>query len=197
MHKAFESKPDLILASASIRRRQLLNLFNIHYDVEVPDIDESVQGQEEPLAYVRRIARQKADLVWGKKSSIIPVLAADTTISFNGEIIGKPSNQEEARECLYSLSGCEHQVLTAICLYTHANVFETHSISTVKFKRLSSMEITTYCNTNEPLDKAGAYAIQGHAATFVEYFNGSYTAVVGLPLRELGGLFDQAKLLST
>jgi len=193
MRDTCQAKPDLILASASIRRRQLLKLLNIHYDVHTPNIDEAVIGQEEPLAYVHRIARQKANVVWQKYSTAIPVLAADTSVSFDGEIFGKPSNQEDARISLHALSGCEHQVLTAICLYTDTEVLESSSISKVKFKSLSAMQIEAYCATKEPLGKAGAYAIQGYAATFIEYFHGSYTGVMGLPLHELGKMLTQAK----
>lgn len=194
MQHSIEHKVDLILASASMRRRLLLSLFNIHYDIQAPNIDEAVIAQEAPLSYVRRIARQKANIVWQKDTKPLPVLAADTTVVLNGKIIGKPSNQEDARICLHSLSGREHQILTAICLRTNKKVFEASSISTVKFRQLSLMEIEAYCSTEEPLDKAGAYAIQGRAAAFIEYFYGSYTGVMGLPLYELGKLLARTEL---
>ncbi len=194
MQDVIGGKPDLILASASSRRHQLLKLMNIHYDADVPNVDETVIEQESALVYATRIASLKAKVIWEKKSRSIPVLAADTTISLDGEILGKPNNQEEAHAYLQSLSGCEHHVLTALSLYTNTKIIKNHSISTVKFKRLSEKEISAYSSTKEPLDKAGAYAIQGYAARFIEYFNGSYTGVMGLPLNELGKMLTQIEI---
>lgn len=185
---------ELILASGSSRRHSLLNRLNLDYSVLVPDIDESVAKGERAPKYVARVAHSKALAVSEKTSVKQAVLAADTTISWQQEIIGKPKDIQQAKSILQKLSANEHEVLTALCLITNDSVFETIVATKVKFKNLSADEIEAYCLTSEPYDKAGGYAIQGLASSFIEYIEGSYTNVMGMPLTSVCDLFAKAKL---
>ena len=185
---------ELILASSSSRRQALLSRLDLHYNVIVPSISESLYDNECPEIYVQRIAREKAEVVWQRESNQIPVLAADTIIEFHGNIISKPANRKHAQKALHMLTGHEHIVYTAMCLWTKLKVYESMTRSIVRFKNLSRNEIEAYCATDEPYDKAGAYAIQGHAANFIEYISGSYTGIVGLPLAEVQSLLIQANI---
>lgn len=187
---------ELILASASSRRCELLDQLGILYTSNVPNVDESRGAQEEPASYVQRMAHTKAEVVWTNSTAKLPVLAADTIIALDGSVIGKPRNRQDAEHSLMMLSGREHQVLTALCLWTKQEVYESMVKTIVKFRDISSSEIQAYCSTQEPYDKAGAYAIQGLAASFVEYISGSYTGVIGLPLPELRALLQRANLLT-
>ena len=190
-----QSRVELILASASSRRRMLLDKLGLHYNVYVPNISESPIMDEPPDNYVQRIAQDKARVAWQKGSNQIPVLAADTIIKFEEKIIGKPENHIHAEGILHMLAGHEHIVYTAICLWTKQNIYQAMSTTIVRFRNLNLSEIHAYCATEEPYDKAGAYAIQGHAANFVEYISGSYTGVVGLPLAETQSLLLEANLI--
>lgn len=184
----------LILASSSSRRHSLLNKLGIDYSVAVPSIDETPILGELPEEYVLRIAQSKARAVSISETPNSLILAADTAISYLGTIIGKPENNEDAKRILQMLTGKEHEVLTGLCCKTQKADFKRVIGSKVKLKMLSDEEINTYCATQEPYDKAGAYAIQGDAARFIEYVSGSYSNVVGLPLLELVELLNQAKL---
>jgi septum formation protein len=189
---------DLYLASASPRRSQLLKQIGIRFEViSHLDIDESLQKSEPPEFYVRRLAEEKARAGYAEivsisspslKIRITPVLGADTCISLDGKILGKPVDKEHGIAMLKGLSGCSHKVLTAICLFDGTNVLHALSQSTVTFKTLDTKEIEQYWETGEPADKAGAYAIQGYAARFVVDLQGSFSGVVGLPLYELSEL---------
>lgn len=187
---------ELILASASSRRCELLDQLGILYTSNVPNVDESQGALEEPASYVQRMAYIKAEVVWTNSTAKLPVLAADTIIALDGAVIGKPRNRQDAEHSLMMLSGREHQVLTALCLWTKQEVYESMVKTIVKFRDISSSEIQAYCSTQEPYDKSGAYAIQGLAASFVEYISGSYTGVIGLPLPELRALLQRANLLT-
>jgi len=184
----------LILASSSSRRRSLLKQLNLSYRVCVPDIDEKPMLGESPTDYVSRIARNKAIEVFEKTTAQHHVLAADTIIALNGEILGKPKNTLDAKSMLQKLSGNEHQVLTAVCLKNKENIYAAMETTSVTFRTISMTEIDAYCATDEPYDKAGAYAIQGLACSFVEYISGSYTNVMGLPLTMVSNLMAQAKI---
>jgi septum formation protein len=175
----------IILASASPRRRQLLDQVGVVHRAVNAEVDESVRAGERAAGYVARIAASKAHNVAARETGELPVLAADTAVVLHGNILGKPANAEEARSMLRRLSGQVHEVLSAVTLLTPAGV-ELHraSCSRVTFAPMDSAWIDAYCLTAEPLDKAGAYAIQGHAAQYISRLEGSYSGVMGLPLFE-------------
>lgn len=169
----------LILASASPRRSALLLGAGIEFERCPADIDESRLPEEVPDDYVVRLARAKARAAWraGTRS-----LGADTVVVLDSAVLGKPRDAPEAERMLASLSGRSHRVLTGVALFDGTTV-ETHcEVTEVQFRKLTATEIASYVATGEPLDKAGAYAIQGGAAKFVERIDGSYSNVVGLPI---------------
>ena len=192
--------PRLYLASRSPRRRELLAQIGVQFTTvlfrDAPrldmEVDETPLAGEEPAVYVERVARAKAAqgehiVEWRK---LLPqlVLAADTTLEFEGEIIGKPVDAADAQAILMRLSGRTHRVLTAVAVAFDERVESILSISEVRFGILDPAEIRRYVATGEPMDKAGAYGIQGHAGLYVEQLVGSYTGVMGLPLFETGVL---------
>lgn len=185
---------DLILASGSCRRHTLLNQLNFKYRTCAPNINESANPGEAPTEYVCRMARAKALRVYEMLPANHAVLAADTIVSLQGKIIGKPKNIQRAKNILQKLSAAEHEVLTALYLKTNDHDYETMVRTKVKFRKITKYEIDVYCSTDEPRDKAGAYAIQGLASSFVEYISGSYTNIVGLPLISVCDLLKQANL---
>ena len=185
---------ELILASGSSRRHALLNQLGLRYRIRVPNIDECAMVDEAPTEYVCRIAGIKALAVYESLPVSQVVLAADTIIALNSEIIGKPQNIQHAKSILQKLSAVEHEVITALYLKTQDNDYETMVRTKVKFRQIKNSEIDAYCLTDEPYNKAGAYAIQGLASSFVEYISGSYTNVMGLPLSDLCSLLKQADL---
>lgn len=179
---------NIYLASASPRRRELLSQLGILIEVLRTDIDETPQPGEAPLAYTERLARDKADAGWQQVQKFglpeRPLLAADTTVVLDGAIIGKPESADHARQILRQLSGREHQVLTSVAIKLGARCSVATSSSSVLFRPLQDNEIDHYVISGEPMDKAGAYGIQGVAAMFVSEIHGSYTGIVGLPLAE-------------
>lgn len=181
-----ENKFPLILASASPRRKELLQLAGIPLEVIPSRADERFLPGESPEGHVRRVAREKAMDV-GRQHPGRWVLGADTVVAIDGKILGKPGGPSEAEEMLRELSRREHRVLTGFCILRYPSLGEREGtiISRVKFKPLSEEEIRWYIHTGEPFDKAGGYAIQGKAAFMVEEVHGSYTNVVGLPLCEV------------
>lgn len=181
--------PQIILASASPRRQELLNQINVRHLVQIVDIDETPLFNESPLDYVQRLAREKADACVQQFNPELPVLAADTTVVLGNQIMGKPQDQNEALTMLRQLSGNTHQVFTAIALFGHTQ-HQGLSVTEVTFKPLSEAEILAYWHSGEPLDKAGSYAIQGVGSLFIERINGSFSGVMGLPL------FETAQLLA-
>lgn len=184
------SKPPAIrLASASPRRRELLTQIGVPHVVTAAHIDESVHPAEPARDYVKRMARSKALAIWMRDPSL-PVLAADTSVVLGGVIYGKPADKADALRMLSELSGRTHEVLTAVALATTSGVAVRLSESRVGFRTVSAAEAVEYWETGEPRDKAGAYAIQGRAAVFIEALSGSYSGVMGLPL------FETAELLS-
>jgi septum formation protein len=199
-----QQSPDIIyLASKSPRRRELLKQIGVQFELLLMrelaprvDIDESPRPDETPHAYVERIVKLKADIavkvMRDRKLQPRPVLTADTTVSFDGHIMGKPVDREEAVSMLMRLSGETHQVLTAVMVTTVDKTYQAVTTSFVTFSALSEDEIRRYVETGEPLDKAGAYGVQGRAAKFIAKLSGSYSGVVGLPLFETAGLLRQA-----
>jgi septum formation protein len=193
------STKKLILASQSPRRRELLLQLGYQFTVQVSDIDETVKKDETPHDYVLRLAKQKAQHVQtllsetDKESSY--VLGSDTCVVLNGQILGKPDDEEACIRTLSSLSNNQHQVLTAIALASQHDIQGQVINTQVSFKSLSQAEIQAYWLTGEPQDKAGSYGIQGIAGQFVKTINGSYSAVVGLPLYETAQLLATAGLI--
>jgi septum formation protein len=180
--------PRLILASASPRRRELLDQLGVAYTIRPSNIPESPGPDEAPEDYVRRIAAEKSLASQREGDGQLPVLAADTEVVLDGEIFGKPSGQADAARMLSRLSGCEHQVLSAVSLRAGDRHWTALSRSEVRFCPLSPDDIAAYWATGEPCDKAGAYAIQGFGALFISRLTGSYSGVMGLPLQETGEL---------
>jgi septum formation protein len=187
----------IYLASQSPRRAELLRQIGVEFEVCASDIDERKLASESPREYVCRMATSKARMALSelaKTRDSFAVLAADTTIELDGDIIGKPADRSQCRCILQKLSGRQHHVLTAVALATTERLEFRLSRNRVRFRILSQREIDAYCATVEPMDKAGAYAIQGKAAVFVEQLEGSYSAVMGLPLFETAELLSKAAI---
>ena len=174
----------LILASASPRRKELLGLFHIPFTIRVADIDETMDNTKPPFDEVARVSRLKA-LAISRKSDDI-VIAADTIVVCGGKVLGKPKTEEEAVSMLQLLSGRDHQVMTG-CTVLKGDRCETFTeVTDLHFRPLSRKEIENYVASGEPMDKAGAYGIQGGAALFCERMAGDYYNVMGLPVCRLG-----------
>jgi septum formation protein len=185
----------IILASQSPRRLQLLGQIGIECLVQPADTDESVLPNESPEAYVLRVAIAKARKVRDYQHDVLPmpILAADTTVALNGCIFGKPVDDLEAAEMLKAFSGRTHEVHTAIVLVTPKRMLTAVNTTQVTFCNLSDAMIASYLKTGEHRDKAGSYAIQGHAGAWVKHMSGSYTGVMGLPLYETAQLLADAQ----
>ncbi|UCV15276.1 Maf family protein [Quatrionicoccus australiensis] len=193
----------IYLASRSPRRRELLTQIGIAFDTVLfrdgeradPETDETPLPGEPALTYVERVARAKAEhggrIIGWRKLPPRPVLSADTTLEFDGEIIGKPLDAADATAILRRLSGRTHRVLTGVAVNHLGRTEFMLSSSEVRFRELSGEEIRHYVMSGEPMDKAGAYGIQGRAGVFVEYLSGSYTGVMGLPVCETGELLKR------
>jgi septum formation protein len=174
----------VILASASPRRRELLTLVGIPHEVRPADIDESVFPGEQPIPHAERLARAKAHALAERNADAV-VVAADTIVVLDGEILGKPCDSAHAAAMLRRLSGREHTVFTAIAVARGARTESAVEGVRVWFRALPDEEIEAYIATGEPMDKAGAYGIQGYGATIVERVDGDYFSVMGLGLRRL------------
>jgi septum formation protein len=193
----------IFLASRSPRRRELLKQIGVAFEPVLlrqdltrgNDVDESPLANESPRDYVLRIAAAKAQIAnhyLGKRAlPLRPVLAADTTVVCAGRIIGKPADREDAKRILRELAGREHEILSAVAVCSGFRIEQALSVSRVWFRALSDDEIRRYVATGEPLDKAGAYAIQGRAAVFVQHMEGSYSGIMGLPLAETAELLGR------
>lgn len=185
----------LILASASPRRSRLLEQIGVPHEVCPVAVDEERRAGERPADYVRRLAREKAEAGLGAAHDAHrPVLAADTAVVLGDRVFGKPANEAGAVEMLLALAGRTHEVLTAVALIVDGRLRETGSTSRVSFRALTESECRRYWATGEPADKAGAYAIQGLGAVFVNQVEGSYSGVMGLPLCETAALLADAGL---
>jgi septum formation protein len=182
----------IYLASASPRRGELLRQIGVAHEARPVDVDESPRTGEAPAQYALRLAQEKARALWEQvaEADRLPVLAADTTVALGEEILGKPADRAEAIAMLQRLSGREHQVHTAIALLHAGGADSRISTSNVTFRSLSPAEIEWYWHTGEPIDKAGAYAVQGKAAIFIRHLAGSYSGVMGLPLFETWELLE-------
>ena len=182
----------LILASSSPRRRELLTQVGLSFDILSPDIDERVLPNEAAMDYVRRLATEKAQAVLAQSPHAI-IIAADTTVSVDGQIIGKPESKEHAFSIWQQLSGRRHHVYSGVCV-AKTGASQTVVVSTeVEFSSMQPHDMESYWNSQEPLGKAGAYAIQGLGAQFVPAIHGSYSNVVGLPLFETLQLLKAVK----
>ena len=174
----------LILASASPRRKELLGLFHIPFVIRVADIDETMDPNKAPFDEVARVSRLKALAVGAAPGDV--VIAADTIVVCQGKVLGKPHDQEDAKNMLRLLSGRDHQVMTG-CTLLRGDTCETFTdVTALHFRELSQREIEKYVLSGEPMDKAGAYGIQGGAALFCERMVGDYYNVMGLPVCRLG-----------
>lgn len=178
--------PKIVLGSGSPRRAEILRIVNWPFEIMTPDIDETRQSNEDAVTYVERLARAKADAIAGRTSSPL-IVAADTTVVIGEQVLEKPGDQNEARRMLRQLSGRWHQVITGIALIDSATTEPkvTSETTEVKFASMSQAEIDWYVSSGEPMDKAGAYAIQGLGARFIEGIRGDYFNVMGLPVRLL------------
>jgi len=172
--------PELILASQSPRRRELLVVAGFHFSIRVKPVEEVRGPGEAPVDYVRRLARAKAEAAWEHPNEI--ALGADTTVVIDDHVLEKPVDADDARAMLRLLSGRDHTVITGICLLHDNGVIVDHSSTLVRFAPLTDSEIADYVASGEPMDKAGAYAIQGLASKYVERIDGCYFNVVGLPV---------------
>ncbi len=194
----------IYLASKSPHRRELLQQVGIAFDVlelkEEPGshgaVSEIPHEDEVPEIYVARVAREKADsgwatVLWHQLPKRL-ILAADTTVTIDGKILGKPADHAEAMAMLRLLSGRTHEVLTAVAIRFEDQINEVLHRSEVRFAKLSDDTLQAYCNSSEPYDKAGSYGIQGHAAQFIEHISGSHSGIMGLPLFETTRLLQQA-----
>ena len=194
----------IYLASKSPRRRELLRQVGVDFELlslrsdpaRGADVSEDVFTDEPAPDYVERVARAKGAFAWNvlhlRRMPLRPVLSADTTVSIDGHILGKPADAAEATAMLERLSGRTHQVLTSVTLH-YTNIFEqVTQVSNVRFAKLSPATIRAYCATAEPYDKAGAYGIQGMAALFIEHIEGSHSGIMGLPVFETAQLLRKA-----
>ncbi|HDL8055655.1 TPA: septum formation inhibitor Maf [Yersinia enterocolitica] len=174
----------LYLASGSPRRRELLTLLDVPFKVLKTEVEEQRRAEESAQQYVQRLAQDKARAGVSVAPQDLPVLGADTIVVLNGQVLEKPRDKAHAQQILSALSGQQHQVITAVSLADRKNMLSAMVVTDVTFRVLSQLEISDYIATGEPMDKAGAYGIQGKGGCFVRSITGSYHAVVGLPLVE-------------
>lgn len=187
--------PELILASGSPRRREMLIQMGVDFTVQVPDIDESRRNDEAPEDYVTRLAREKARAAAAMQSGkAVAILAADTIVVQGERIFGKPRDFDHAQQIWHSLSAAKHQVMTAVCLLVHDRLNVKLGLTEVEFATITERQMQAYWSSHEPQDKAGAYAIQGLASAWVKVLHGSYSNVVGLPLREVNELLSTIEM---
>jgi septum formation protein len=177
----------VVLASASPRRHQLLNLIGIAHEVRPANIDEAMRVRETPRRHAERLAREKASAI-AKRDPDLITIGADTIVVVNRKVLGKPRDGDDAARMLALLSGREHVVTTAVAVSRGKKLRSAVEEVRVRFRRLRDDEIVAYIATGEPMDKAGAYGIQGYGATIVERIEGDYFAVMGLPIVRLVGL---------
>lgn len=190
------------LASQSPRRRQLLEQLEVRYELLLPEADEDAEAleavleNEAPASYVKRVTALKLDAAVARlkrrKLPAAPVLCSDTTVAMNRTIYGKPENAKDAVRMLIELSGATHRVLTAIAVQAGRKRFDALSRSRVSFDAMTAAQIRSYVATGEPMGKAGAYAIQGRVAKHISHISGSYSGIMGLPLRETALLLRSA-----
>ncbi len=194
----------IYLASKSPRRRELLRQVGVEFEIlmlrETPGREGAVSEDplpgEAPDVYVKRIAHEKAQAGWAavgfRRLPLRPVLAADTTVTIDGLILGKPAGIDDALQMLRQLNGRTHEVLTAVAVIVNGEINEALSRSQVTFASVGDDALRKYCESSEPLDKAGSYGVQGHAAQFISHISGSYSGIMGLPLFETARLLNLA-----
>lgn len=189
----------LILASASPRRRELLAQAGVEFSFESADLNEEALPGETAAAYVQRLAEEKAQAVWTRRQQAdteddpLIVLGADTCVVCDGHILGKPADTADARSMLEMLSGRTHAVLTGLAAITRKGIVRAVEITQVTFNVLTDAEIARYIASGEPMDKAGAYGIQGHASRWIPRIEGCYFNVVGLPVARTVALLTEAR----
>jgi septum formation protein len=188
------SRPLVILASASPRRRELLRLVGIDHEVRPADIDESYLPGERPAAHAERLARGKAETIAATIGDDAVTIGSDTIVVVDSDVLGKPRDRDEATHMLRRLSGRSHVVMTGVAVSWRGKTLSGVEEVSVTFRSLSDDEIARYIDTGEPMDKAGAYGIQGFGATIVERVDGDYFAVMGLALNRLARLLRDAGL---
>ncbi|WP_300269327.1 Maf family protein [uncultured Flavonifractor sp.] len=183
---------DIILASKSPRRRALLEQMGVKdFRILTPDIDEHMDRELPPAELVRQISLEKAQAVAAQADPNAVIIAADTVVALDGVVLGKPADEEEAFRMLSLLSGNRHQVYTGLTVLRREQVFSQWEETSVTFRPLTAEEIEAYIATGEPMDKAGAYGIQGYGALFIEGISGDYYNVMGLPVCRLGQILGQ------
>lgn len=188
----FGKMAHIVLASSSPRRKELLQQLGLDFEIYSPDIDESVHENELVHHYVERLAREKAQTVLKLFPEAI-VIAADTTLGLDGQIIGKPESKNHAFEIWKQLSGRWHDVFSGLCVATQQQILSQVVQTQVEFQLLTIQDMEDYWTTGEPVGKAGGYAIQGIASQYIPQIQGSYSNVVGLPLYEFAQLFKRVK----
>lgn len=192
-----DGRPHIVLASSSPRRRELLRQIGVAFRVIPADVDEAVLPGEQPAEYVLRVARDKAEAVWARTEGALPVLAADTAVVVEGCILGKPTDRAEAVAMLRRLSDRTHEVFSAVAVRAGPEgAADRVNVTRVTFGPLESAWIEAYCDTGEPMDKAGAYGVQGAAAARIVRIGGSFSGVMGLPLYETSELLRRFEVLS-
>lgn len=194
-------QPMIYLASQSPRRAQLLEQMGLRFETLLPDPQEdaealeAVRGSEPPARYVQRVTALKLDAALERRQRLdlpeAPILCADTTVAMGSEILGKPVDAQHAKAMLLELSGRTHRVLTAVALQNGRRRVQALSVSRVTFEPMSASQIRDYVACGEPFGKAGAYAVQGRAAMYIRHISGSYSGIMGLPLRETSMLLRQ------
>ncbi len=191
------SKQTILLASGSPRRRELLKQLEVSFTAAAANIDETITTGETPESYVLRMAREKALAGLAHTAGLMPALGSDTIVLLDGKVLGKPDSRVAAENMLQDLSEQTHHVYSAVALALGTdNVLETLNVTAVTFGKMSIEWIKKYCQSDEPMDKAGAYAVQGGAGQYIRRIDGSYSGVMGLPLFETAELLRQAGLLT-
>jgi len=187
------NQPQVYLASASPRRQELLSQIGVNFQRLSVDVEEQRNEAETPEQYVKRVALDKAMAGWSSEERAldIPVLGADTEVVVDGQVMGKPQDQQRAMEMLDKISGKEHQVISVVALVQGDRRQILVNLNKVRFSDLTQEEKKTYCYSGEPLGKAGGYGIQGMAAAFISHLEGSYSGVMGLPLYETSNLLKE------
>lgn len=180
---------NIILASQSPRRKELLGLFRIPFEIRVADIDETMDPEKPPFDEVARVSREKALAIPREKEDT--VIAADTIVVCAGQVLGKPRDEADAVRMLSLLSGRDHQVMTGMTVIRGEKIVSCTEVTDIHFRPLSEKEIRDYVATKEPMDKAGSYGIQGGAALFAEKMVGDYYNVMGLPVCRLGMILKE------
>jgi len=182
----------LVLASASPRREEILKKLNLKFTIVPAKINEDNFSNDDPIDLVKTLALEKAKSVSELVEEAI-VIAADTVVVFNGQILGKPADEADAKNMLKSLNSNQHQVITGLAVLNSnkEKIFVEHNITDVKMTNMTEKEIDNYIETGEPMGKAGSYAIQGYGGLFVEEIKGSYHSVMGLPIHQLAKLLDK------